>query len=57
MANKAGIKREVIEYYMAMVGLWQELDLSLEEKWESLGDSIRYKRNSRTKGFMSSLSI
>ena len=29
---------------MKMETLWQELDLSFEEEWECLGDSVRYKK-------------
>ena len=37
-------EREVTNYYMEMLNLWQELDLSTEEEWECTGDSVRYKQ-------------
>ena len=36
--------REVTEYYTEMLGLWQDLDLNYEEKWECMGDSVRFKK-------------
>ncbi|XP_057971056.1 uncharacterized protein LOC131159875 [Malania oleifera] len=36
--------REVTEYYIKMLGLWQKLDLSCEEEWECTGDSVRFKK-------------
>lgn len=36
--------RDVKDYYMKMVALWQELELSFEERWECMDDSIRYKK-------------
>ena len=35
---------EVTEYYTEMLGLWQDLDLNYEEKWECMGDSVRFKK-------------
>lgn len=35
-------QRKVIEYYMKMQTLYQELDLSSEEEWECSNDSARY---------------
>lgn len=32
-------ERKVIEYYMEMLTLWQELDMSLEEDWECTSDN------------------
>lgn len=43
---------------MEMVSLWQELDLSLEEEWECMDDSVRYKKkleNERVFKFLAGL--
>ena len=37
-------ERKVTEYYIEMVGLWQDLNLSCEEEWECTGDSVRFKK-------------
>lgn len=37
-------EREIVNYYMEMMSLWQELDLSVEEEWDCAGDSVRYKK-------------
>lgn len=37
-------QRKVIEYYMKMQTLYQELDLSSEEEWECSNDSTRYRK-------------
>lgn len=50
--------REVTEHYMKMVNNWQELYLSLGEKWECLGDRSRYKKeigNERVYEFLAAL--
>lgn len=43
-------EREVTDYYMEMMSLWQELDLSTEEEWECAPDSVRYKKKSFLRG-------
>ena len=51
-------EREVTDYYMEMLNLWQELDLSIEEKCECTGDNVRYKRkleNERVFKFLAGL--
>lgn len=50
--------REVTEYYMEMVALWQELDLSTEEDWDCPGDCVRYRKkleNERVFEFLAGL--
>lgn len=49
---------DVTEYYIEMVSLWQELDLSLEEELECMDDSVRYKKkleNERVFKFLAGL--
>ncbi|KAJ9673002.1 hypothetical protein PVL29_026326 [Vitis rotundifolia] len=49
---------EVTEYYTEMLGLWQDLDLSCEEEWECMGDSVRFKKkmeNERVFEFLAGL--
>ena len=50
--------RDVTDYYMDMLGIWQELDLSFEEAWECRGDSVKYKNkleNERVFEFLAGL--
>ena len=42
-------ERKVTEYYIEMVGLWQDLNLSCEEEWECTGDSVRFKKKMENK--------
>ncbi|CAL5338710.1 unnamed protein product [Camellia sinensis] len=37
-------EREVTDYYMEMLALWQELDLSSEEEWRCSEDSALFKK-------------
>ena len=49
---------EVTDYYMEMATLWKELDMSFEEEWECLRDTIRYKKrleNERVFEFLAGL--
>ena len=51
-------EREVTDYYMEMLNLWQELDLSFDEEWECTNDSVRYRRkleNERVFEFLAGL--
>ena len=36
--------REVMEYYIEMLGLWQDLDFSCEEEWEGMRDNVCFKK-------------
>ena len=36
--------REVTAYYTDMSGLWQELDLNVDQEWDCAGDNMRFKR-------------
>ena len=36
-------EREVTDYYMEMLALWQELDLSNEKEWRCADDSVLFK--------------
>lgn len=50
--------RDVTDYYMEMIALWQELDLSSEEEWECAADSVRFKKrleNERVFEFLAGL--
>lgn len=37
-------KKTSIEYYNEMKGLWQELDLCYDDKWECKNDSMKYHK-------------
>lgn len=37
-------EREVIDYYLEMTALWQELDLSSKERWKCSDDSVYYRK-------------
>ena len=50
--------QEVTEYYIGMLGLWQDLDLSCEEESECTRDSVRFKKkmeNERVFEFLTGL--
>lgn len=40
-------ERDVTGYYMEMTVLLQELDQSVEDKWDCTGDCIKYKKSWR----------
>lgn len=42
-------KRDVTEYYMEMITLWQELDMILEERWVCKEDSVLHKSKLESK--------
>lgn len=35
---------DIIEYFIEMVSLWQELDLSSDEEWSCIDDNVRCKK-------------
>lgn len=47
-------ERDVIDYYLEMTALWQDLDLSSEEKWKCPEDCAYYRKNWKTSGSLSS---
>ena len=44
-------EREVTDYYMEMLALWQELDLSSKEEWHCAEDSALFKKRQEKESF------
>lgn len=42
-------EKEVTDYFMKMIALWEELDLYFDDKWECAGESAQYRKKLRQK--------